>query len=267
LEPSFSEQQVLVDLGLTLKQARVYLALARFGISRTLELSKTSNVARPDLYDALEKLQNIGLVEKIIKKPVEYRAAPLSEGLFLLLKTKEDQFEKIRAETEILRETVRLDEAKNKNQTENSQFVLIPAGRAVLDKIAASIENAQCTIELVVSWKRFSRGITSSFAESIEKAWAKNVKIRFIVEKPQKGETSMQLVEFFKAKPSSQIRFIQAHPNTIFGIYDKKHVYVIVATRSDLQNSPALWSNNDALISLASDLFETLWLTSKENLN
>jgi len=243
----------------------VYLALARIGPSRILELSKTSNVTRPDVYEALEKLQHLGLVEKIIKRPVEYRATPLDEGLTLLLKTKENQYQKVRTETQILRDTVRREKLEPQNQTENPQFVLVPEGETVIQRISTAIENAESSIEGVLSWKRFSRGISSTFAESIEKAWTKNVEIRFIVEKPPEDKTSKELVQFFREKPHTQIRFVRGHPNTVFGIYDRKEVYVIVVSKTDLPSSPALWSNDGALIALASDHFEMLWATATKN--
>jgi len=265
LEPSLSDQQVLVDLGLSLKQARVFLALTRIGPSRILPLSKISKVTRPDVYEALERLQHLGLVEKIIKRPVEYRATPLDEGLSLLLKTKENQYQKVRTETEILRDTFKREKPKPQNQIENPQFVLVPEGEAVIQRIRTAIENAKNSMEGVLSWKRFSQGISSTFAENIEKAWAKNVKIRFIVEEPPKDKTSEELVQFFREKPHTQIRFIRGYPNTVFGIYDRKEVYVIVVSKTDLPSSPALWSNDEALIALASDHFEMLWNTAAKN--
>jgi HTH-type transcriptional regulator, sugar sensing transcriptional regulator len=267
LEPEFSEQQVLVNLGLTLKQARIYIALAKSGLSRINEISRTSKVARTDVYSALEKLQRIGLVEKLIQTPPSYRAIPLKEGLALLLETRTQQYEKTRAETEILQNTLEKGTPEETIQTKNSEFVLVPQGRPVLDRIRNAIETAQQSIDLLVSWKRFSTGIADTFADNIEKAWTKKVKIRIIVEMPPRDKTSEQLVKFFSGRPSSQIRFVSGQPKTVFGIYDKKQVFVIVISKEDLLGSPALWSDNDALISLASDLFEVLWLTASENPN
>ncbi len=266
MEPQFPEQQVLFNLGLTLKQARIYIALAKSGPSRINEISKVSKVARTDVYSALEKLQQIGLVEKLIQTPPCYRAIPLKKGLTLLLETRTQQYQKTKAETEILQKTLEIG-TSDTIQTKSSQFILVPEGRAVLDRIRNAIETAQHSIDLIVSWKRFSTGISHTFAENIEKAWAKKVKIRFIVEMPPRDRTSKHLVEFFREKPSSQIRFVRGHPKTVFGIYDKKQVFVVVISKRDLQSSPALWSDNEALVSLASDLFEALWLTSSEGLN
>jgi sugar-specific transcriptional regulator TrmB len=66
----------------------VYTALLESGPLRVSAIAKISKVARPDVYRNLSKLQKIGLVEKIIRKPVEYRAIPMKKGLSLLLETK-----------------------------------------------------------------------------------------------------------------------------------------------------------------------------------
>lgn len=261
---SQSSEQVLTDLGLTQKQARTYLALARSGPLRITEISRNAKVARPDVYPALEKLQKLGLVEKIIETPVKYRAISMDDGLSLLLETKTNQYQKIRAETDVLRVAVKTEKRAESNQMENSQFVLIPEGRAVVDRIRTAIENAQQSIDIVVSWQRITRGIMESFAESREIAGAKKVTIRCISERPPENETSKQLIQYFKERTSNQIRFISYHPETVFGIYDRREISVAVVPKTDLQSSSALWSNNGALVSLAANYFEVLWREATE---
>ncbi len=265
MEPQSSKLQVLIGLGLTLIQARVYLALVESGPSRISTISKTSKVARPDVYRTLSKLQQLGLVEKIIETPLEYRAIPMNEGISLLLETKTQQYEKIRSEAKILLSTAKIEKANRKKKIKTPQFVLIPEGRTVIERIRTAIEQAQLSIDLVLSWKRFSRGIASTFAESIESAWAKKVKVRFIIESPLESKTSKQLIQYCREKPFCQIRFARGYPQTIFSIYDKKKIFIIARSKTDLPGSPALWSNNSSLIALADDYFEKLWFTAIEN--
>jgi sugar-specific transcriptional regulator TrmB len=59
------EVQTLTCLGLTLCQARVYLALARSGMSTAKTISKVSKVTREDIYRIMPTLQKLGLVENI----------------------------------------------------------------------------------------------------------------------------------------------------------------------------------------------------------
>jgi sugar-specific transcriptional regulator TrmB len=264
----FSEQNVLIDLGLTLIQAKTYLALIESDSLTTAEISKISKIARPDVYPNLSKLQLLGLVEKIIASPIKYEAIPINQCLSLLLRTKTEQYEKIRAETRTLLETVKTKKLKEKHkEVGNPQFVLIPQGQTVIDKINTAIENAQFSVDFVLSWKRFSRGIVTTFAESIENAWERKVITRFIVESPNKNETAIQLVQFCMKNPCCQIRFIPYYPETIFQIFDKKEMSLIVFAKTDLSSSPVLCSINHSLVSLARERFETIWKTATENMS
>jgi len=229
-----------------------------------MEIAENSKVARPDVYPTLKRLRQLALVEKLIKTPPEYRAVPMKEGLSTLLEARTSQYQRVKAETEILQGTIKTEKT-DESQTETNQFILVPEGK-VVDRIGASIEKAQKSIDAVLSWKRFSRAIVGTLAESVEKAWAKKVKIKLIVEKPSRNKTAEQLIQNFKQKLSTQIRFIQDHPETVFGIYDQKEMSVMVISKTDLQGSPGLWSSNDALISLARNHFEALWREATENI-
>lgn len=265
MEPQSSKLPVLIDLGLTLIQAKVYLALAESGALKISEISKIAKVARPDIYQNISKLQGLGLVEKIIKTPLEYKATPMDKGLSLLLEAKTTQYKKIRAKTQLLLHTAKKQKPNEKKQIEEPQFIMIPKGEKVIESIKAAIEKAQLSIDLVLSWKRFSRGMASTFDESMEIAWAKNVKVRYIIESPFENKTADQMIQFCKEKPFCQMKFIPHYPKTIFGVYDKKEIFIIVFSKTDLPGSPALWSNNPSLIALAEDYFEKLWLTAMES--
>ena len=120
---------------------------------------------------------------------------------------------------------------------------------------------------IVVSWKRYSNGIINTFVESIENACTRNVKIRFIVEEPQENKISKNLIELCRGKSCCQIRFIPNQPKAIFSIYDQNQILIPTITKMDLQSSPALWSNNDALISLALEHFEEIWRKAKKRID
>lgn len=265
MEPYPSELQVLTQLGLTLKQARVYLALVESGPLKASEIAHASRVARPDVYRVISALRQLGLIEEICKKPVEYRATPMNEALTFLLQAKTEQYKKVSAAAQMLLNRVIPVKHNEKEQFESSQFILIPHGRQVIERVKAAIERARSSVDLVLSWKRFSHGVAHVFAESMEAAWARNVKFRFILEKPPRNRTAEQLIQYCLRKPFCQIRFIPYYPRTVFGVYDRKEVFIIVFPEGDLPASPALWSNNKGLVSMAVDHFEMLWPTAMES--
>jgi sugar-specific transcriptional regulator TrmB len=88
--------EALTSLGLTILQAKVYLALVKSGSSTIREISKTSDVARQDLYRITSELQKLGLVERVIANPTEFRAIELTGGISILLQRVHEKEAEIR---------------------------------------------------------------------------------------------------------------------------------------------------------------------------
>src|SRR3989339_2142065 len=59
--------ELIKNLGLTEKQAKVYLACLQLGASKVGKIQKESGIKRTTLYDVLEDLQKIGLVSYVVK--------------------------------------------------------------------------------------------------------------------------------------------------------------------------------------------------------
>lgn len=264
MEEDYAELKVLVDLGLTPVSAKVYLTLHKFGALEISKLAELAKVARPDTYRTLLKLQKLGLIEKLVKRPSKYQAIPNKDALSLLLRAKTEEYKELRKETRLLINAADIEDAKKKNIKEASSFVLIPQGRRLTTTIRNAIKKTQFSLYNVLSWKRFSQGIINRFADDLEKACARNVKIRFIIEKPPKSKTTNELIEFCRKYPCLQIRFITNELNTIFAVYDQKEIIIVATSRTDFLDSPALWSNSESLVSLGLDHFEELWSRAKE---
>ena len=78
----------LTSLGLTILQARVYLALTHIEKATIKSIAKNANIARQDIYRLTNELQKIGIIEKIISTPAQYKAIPLEDGIKILLQRK-----------------------------------------------------------------------------------------------------------------------------------------------------------------------------------
>lgn len=263
MEPEPSEIQTLIDLGLTLVQARVYLALARLSTSKISVLSKASDVARPDVYRTLNKLYELGLVEKIVKNPVQFKALTIEEGIKVLLAKKQEEYERLKSETDELLNSFKRKSLLNDIDAAN-QFVLIPQKEAVINRIRQAIDNSKYSVSVVISWKRFVHGVGDVFLESAQKASKRKINYRFIVEKAPSEDVVESGNRLWNIYPSFQARFLTHTPKTVFGLYDDKELFIIVNPAMDISGSPALWTNNSSLISLVQDYFEMLWQTASE---
>lgn len=66
---------VLTNLGLTDKEAKVYLALLEAGTTVVSQIGKTAKINRVTTYDILEKLKEKGLVSSFTKAKIKYFSA------------------------------------------------------------------------------------------------------------------------------------------------------------------------------------------------
>ena len=83
----------LVEFGLTLNQAKAYLALLRLGTTSATQISQLCKVRREEIYRALGELEKHGLVERIIGKPLKFKPLSLERTLSQLLEKKKQDIE------------------------------------------------------------------------------------------------------------------------------------------------------------------------------
>ena len=264
LSSNYELTQVLTDLGLTRSQAKVYFALSQSGASKAKEISKISQVAREHVYEVLPQLQNLGLVEKIIGAPSEFRAIPIQEGLSLLhqrrtMKTQELQEQ----EMEIIKR-VKNNHLEMNSREEGNQFILIPAKKAALNRRKKEIEAAQASIDILVSIKRF--GPTEiTYHEIVKNALERGVKIRVITEKPEDENEIPKIIQDFIKNPFFQLRYILNPPLAVVTIFDRNKIFVTTSAITDLGASPVFLSNNPSLLAMINDFYEIMWITAIEN--
>ena len=66
----------LVEFGLSVLQARAYVALLRLGSSRASQISSMLGIVRPEAYRILQELCIKGLVERSLGTPLKFAAVP-----------------------------------------------------------------------------------------------------------------------------------------------------------------------------------------------
>jgi sugar-specific transcriptional regulator TrmB len=91
--------QILMRLGLTLLQAKVYLALCKTGMATVKTIYNSSNIARQEIYRIMPTLQKLGLAEKILFTPIKYRPTPIKDGYYLLLQKKTSEHSDLQNKT------------------------------------------------------------------------------------------------------------------------------------------------------------------------
>src|SRR4030066_1039972 len=84
---------LLLGLGLSLNQARVYIAILKLQKTTVGQVAKFSKVRREDVYRILPALEKMGLIERLLGKPTEVRATPISDALSFLVAEEKSKFD------------------------------------------------------------------------------------------------------------------------------------------------------------------------------
>ena len=85
------DEKVLEEIGLSKNEAKVYLSLVYLGCTTAGKIAKHSKVPRPNVYDALERLQEKGLVSYVMKDDKKHFEASDPNALMNILKEKESK--------------------------------------------------------------------------------------------------------------------------------------------------------------------------------
>ncbi len=257
------ETLVLTRLGLTIAQARAYLALCRTGISPPKTISKESGIARPDIYRILAELRELGLVEKALTTQTMFKAIPLQDALFNLLERRVKETSELQAETRRLLQNFGEDNGRTTLGVEEAQFVLIPHGRAYVLKGKRAINASQKSIEFVTSWKRFLQ-MMLEVGGDVTEALNRDVEFRVIVDKPEDRKPLPKIVEGAFRNPSCRVRHVLAFPRVFMACFDKKEVLIATSADGAFSESPMLWSNAPPLALMTQEYFEIMWITAME---
>jgi sugar-specific transcriptional regulator TrmB len=255
--------QVLKDLGLTITQAKSYLALCRLGISTTKTISTASAIARQDIYRTLARLQEFGLVNKVITTPTMFEAVPLQNAIEILMERKAEKNRELQAKTQRLLRNFGKNNERTAPTVEGSQFVLIPQGRAYVLKGKKAINASQESVECVTSWKRFLQMMFNCGGDVME-ALNRGVEFRVIVDKPEDRKPLPTIVEDVFKNPSCTVRCVLAFPRVFMACFDKKEVLIATSADGSFSESTMLWSNAPPLVMMTQDYFETMWIITME---
>ena len=250
--------KALTALGLTALQAKVYLALTKLGQVKIKTISKTTQVARQDLYRVMTELQNRCLTEKVLTTPLTFRPIPINEAVPILLQ--QMHLEKKETQNKALQLVERHKDKIKKlsTQEDETKFLLIPEKQALSRRLRGSIEDTQKTIDIVCPRKTFLQALFD-LSPRLIKALERGVKICWIIEKSFDIDEAPAILATFSEHSLFKLRSIAHDPVKTFSIYDKKRIIVAVNPEPNYAQSPALWTNSMPLVEIAQHYFDMLW--------
>jgi sugar-specific transcriptional regulator TrmB len=254
------EVETLTELGLSGRQARIFLDLSKYKTSTARALSIASKLARQDTYRVLDELQKLGLIERQISVPTKFVAIPIHDALSILLNRKVKQTSSLKSKTKTL-----INQLKGQNvrtvEDEEPKLFLIPEGETAVLKIREAVETAQKSIDIVTSTHNLSQGMYFVI-EDLKRALGRGVKIRCLAEVLESKDKQLEMCRPLEDSSSFEARLTPDHLMTRFCIYDRKRFSGVLSSSKSFAKSSYLWSNCASIVEEFQDYFELMWLNA-----
>ncbi len=257
--------EVLTELGLTMIQAKIYLSLLQTGPSTAKNLAATMGTSRPDVYRVIETLHKDGIIEKLLTKPAVFKAAPAEQLIDSLLK------QKIEAQKELNKKSNKLltDLLTSQMETEIHEtgidFLVIQGKEATFQKLKEAISNAQTSIYVITSQRRFSEAVIE-FHSLYNAALKRGVKIWIATENHIPQNRALRIMKSLMKNPNFEVKYFIGSPAAHIAIFDAKNAYSTMLIPSvSLDASACLWSMNASFVELVQSYFEKKWNNSEKN--
>jgi sugar-specific transcriptional regulator TrmB len=255
--------EFLLNLGCSLSQARVYLALARTDDLSINSLSKATGIHRENLYKIVNSMVAQGLIEKEISSPVKYLIVPPEEVLPMLVTYKQTQISKLSIEAQSVIESLKNSGASHVPlfESQHSQFLVVCGRNITIRRIKTALSKTQLSIETITTQKRFSQALVE-FGDLYDQALKRGVRIRLLTEEHVPDKEEEAILRRLGRRVGFEVKSLCWSIPAVAAIFDGKEAHVSLSVTAKLSEGEGLWSNNSCLVSLAKVYFEEKWSKS-----
>jgi sugar-specific transcriptional regulator TrmB len=251
--------EVLVSLGLTGRQARVYLALLKAGSARAQVIAGLALVHRQEIYHLVESLKQLGLVQQNVSVPTSYTATPIADGIKLLLEQKASEITLLSQKAERL--TRKLSQTPHLAPTalapEPCFGVVWEADRG--KKYLKAIQGTQHTIDMVTSWTRFKK-TCFMFETQLKDTLKRDVTLRIVDEKPTNHQLPRWVRTALPKYAAFELKIVPNPPSTAITIFDGTQAAVAFNPNVRFTKGPEFWSVHPGLVAVCRGYFDGVWI-------
>jgi sugar-specific transcriptional regulator TrmB len=251
--------EILVELGLTHTEAKVYLALLCLNDATARKIHTELNTARQDVYPILSDLEKKGLIEKVIAKPTRFRPIPAKDAISILLQKRKQQYRRLRKKAIQHFSNFNIACIDRLPLDKNVRFVLLsknetsPTGH--IDKPGKAVDGAKKNVMGLITLGLFMKVKLSD--ESIWKnAVERGVKFKFIISVHSNEQAELSLDPVLKNTDSFKVRWMRTGLQATVLLVDEREAFCRIGVNVE---NPVLWSLNANFVALIKDYLTMKW--------
>jgi sugar-specific transcriptional regulator TrmB len=248
----------LIDVGFAEDEAGIYLFLSSMGPTPARTVAKRFNLNRMRAYRTLKVLEERGLVQRIMGRPVSFVATPLQDVLVRQMEGLRERLSDLETnEVKILDDWSKLAQDGMK-LIEEPRFRIYQGRQQVFDLLQQMCERAVDEICLVTTMSDLTRLSIWGMDDRLRELSQKGKRIRVLT---QVDATSLPEIEgYLKFARSRHI----ALPSPVrFAIIDERET-LMTATMDDsmsmtTQNDTGLWTNAPSYVTAMKVFYDAVW--------
>lgn len=245
-----------MELGLTLLESKVYLALVRLEDAPIKKIAMVTNITKQDIYRVIPGLQRKGIVEKRVTTPTTYKATPIEEATAILLHNKNQEYFDLQRKTAEL--VTNLKDKSKKTVDEETQFIII-AGRNKIIKTLININNnTYKTLNVAHIWDFTRNMLLKGGVDDIKELCERDVQVRWLTERHKEEPTVEKILQKLVQNPNFEIRYVRP-PISLRAIISDCKKMSINATQGPNDVPCHLVSNNRMLAKAVTAYYEQIW--------
>jgi len=262
-------KNTLKNVGLTEKEAQVYIFLAKRGVLKGGEIAKQTKTNKAEIYRILKSLRKKGIVESTLESPVRFTAVPFEKVLDSSIKAKQDEAAQIeKTKEEILNHWKKISRVAIEPSLE--KFVVIEGNNKINQKISETIKETRSQLSTIITVPGLLRADQFGLFEPILIHPPTQIQFRVLTDLSSQNLNSLEnlLKRIQKAKLNLTVRKIgsglQLSPRML--IRDGEEAVFFISPRINgsiaSQDEVALWTNCKELVQSFTKTFEEMWRTS-----
>ena len=261
------EDQVtkLLNFGLTVNQAKVYLSIIQSGMTSVNKISKYTQLHRQDIYKILPKLERMGLITKTLDTPFMIDAIPTETALYNLVSVLRQKSEKEMNQLELNMKEL-INEIKTQpNWEEEARLTLLTTDKAIKNKTELSFKNIKSNIDLIIDEELLNTRVMRYICEGLQTIAENEIKIRLIIEAPECENLVRTTIEKIgnNNKNYFMAKLIRKTTSKNYQIIDDKEAWITTQQKTESGFPCMLWTNDKNIINTYEEQFAKTWEDAK----
>jgi len=246
--------QALSKFKLNKNEVRVYLYLARFGAHKAQSIAEALGVHRTEAYKILRRLEEQGLITRVMERPMKFLAVPFETVLTNLIEERRQRiYQMEQRKAELLKIWASLPEPETVH-TRKETFQVLEGKKHISVRLAELLEKAESEFHMIVSDDNLIWLYNTPFLDNVQaKADKTGLTSRLMTNFSPTSSYVLEQMEIGEG----DFAYMKKEKIPGFFINDKKEMILLMG--NDQNSVTGMWTNYETLVESYRILFSLLW--------